>query len=32
VKAANAAATTKAVTWLRRLLDSEGSKLKVAAK
>jgi phospholipid/cholesterol/gamma-HCH transport system substrate-binding protein len=32
VKAANAAATTKAVTWLRRLLDREGSNLKVAAK
>jgi len=32
VKAANATATTKAVTWLRKLLDREGSKLKVAAK
>jgi virulence factor Mce-like protein len=32
VKAANADATANAVTWLRKLLEREGSKLKVAAK
>jgi hypothetical protein len=32
VQAGNAAATAKAVTWLRDLLKTEGSKLKVATK